>query len=162
MIRPIIQLGDSILRQPSDDVAPEELASPKLLSLIEDLRDTLREFQRQHNTGRGIAAPQIGVHKRVIYIETKEFSYTLINPRFVFKSAELFSVWDSCFSYWGIEFRVLRHCTVKIEYTSLSGEVLTLDASDSLAELLQHELEHLDGNLAIDQLVPPGNIRIHN
>jgi len=159
LIKSIIQLGNPVLRQVSHLVAATDLQSPELLTLIEDLRDTLRDFQRIHGTGRGIAAVQIGVHKRVIYIETRDWQYTLINPRFIYRSLELFTVWDSCFSYWGIEFKVVRHVEVHIEYLTLSGTTATLRATGDLAELLQHEMEHLDGVTALDQLIPAGNVR---
>ena len=158
MIRSIIQLGNPILRQLSSEVSTEELRSNQISLLIEDLRDTLHDFQQRHQTGRGIAAPQIGINKRVIYIETSEFKNTLINPRYLYKSKQLIPVWDSCFSYWGISFQVLRHRHVEIAYLSESGEHMSLKASDGLSELLQHEIEHLDGQAAIDQLIPAGLI----
>lgn len=159
MIKRICQLGDPVLRAVSSAVPTTELETKETLQLIADLRDTLRHFQHEHNTGRGIAAPQIGITKRVIYIETKDYNYTLINPRYLYKSTEMFEVWDSCFSYWGFEFKVRRHQEVHIEYLSPVGESMILEASGGLAELLQHEIEHLDGHAAIDQLIPPGDIR---
>lgn len=158
MIRPIIQLGNPILRQISSEVSPIKIASSQIASLIEDLRDTLRDFQHKHHTGRGIAAPQVGVNERIIYIETTDFCYTLINPQYLYKSAELFSVWDSCFSYWGICFKVMRHKHVKISYLSETGAPTILEVDGALAELIQHEMEHLDGRVAIDQLIPVGNV----
>ena len=98
------------------------------------------------------------MNKRIIYIETNEFKYALINPCYLYKSVELFTVWDSCFSYWGVCFKVMRHKHVKIHYISEKGERRIIEASDALAELLQHEMEHLDGQAAIDQLIPPGNV----
>lgn len=158
MIKPIIQLGNPILRQISSDISTENITSTQTASLIEDMRDTLRDFQHWHQTGRGIAAPQIGVNKRVVVIETNEFSYTLINPRYLYKSTELYPVWDSCFSYWGVCIRVMRHKSVKIQYLSATGEPTIIAADGALAELLQHEMEHLEGVVAIDQLIPPGNV----
>lgn len=157
-IRSIIKLGSPILREVAEPIHGDEFSSQMLDSLLDDLRDTLREFQRVHQTGRGIAAPQIGVSKRVICIECGEFAFELVNPRFIYKSPETFKVWDSCFSYWGVEFEVTRHYQVTMEYYTRAGERQVLTAEGALSELLQHEMEHLDGVLAIDMLVPPGKI----
>ncbi len=155
-IKPIRQLGDPVLRQVSQPVVQFE--TNELRQLVDDLRDTLHSFQAKHGTGRGIAAPQIGVPLRVVYLEFAGTPHTLINPSFTQLSETLFSVWDSCFSYFCIAFEVIRHRHVTLKYYDISGREHILEASDDLAELLQHELEHLDGILAIDQLVPAGKI----
>ncbi|NLY53475.1 MAG: peptide deformylase [Firmicutes bacterium] len=155
-VRAIRQLGDEILRQTAQPVT--EFNTDALRNLITDLKDTLHAFQAQHGTGRGIAAPQIGVSQRVVYLECQGKAYTLINPEFLEKSSEMFELWDSCFSYFGISFVVKRHYSVKIRYADINGETHTLQAEGELSELLQHELEHLDGVLAIDQWIPPGKV----
>lgn len=103
--------------------------------------------------GRGIAAPQIGEMIRVIFINTLEFKGPLINPRFVWKSDRQFEVWDSCFSF-SVAFFVLvdRNYSIKVEYYDLKGEKCLLDAENNLSELFQHEIDHLDGILAIDRM----------
>ncbi|MGI6358180.1 MAG: peptide deformylase [Bacillota bacterium] len=154
-IQTIRQLGDPILRQVA---LPVETFDPALQELVCDLRDTLHAFQAQHKTGRGIAAPQIGVSRRVIYLECAGQALTLVNPEFVDKSAEMFELWDSCFSYFGIAFQVTRHRQVTIRYQDATGLTHQLTADGELSELLQHEMEHLDGVLAIDQLILPGKV----
>ncbi|HSL93288.1 MAG TPA: peptide deformylase [Bacillota bacterium] len=157
-IRDIVQLGDPRLRMVSRPIDSGEFGGAELNGLLADLLDTLHEFQRLHGTGRGIAAPQIGVARRAVRVDSPDFSYVLINPEITWASDEMFEVWDSCFSYWGVVFLVTRHREIKVTYFDESGEKHLLHARDDLAELLQHELEHLDGSPAIDQLVSPGKI----
>jgi|SRR5690554_3841681 len=147
-IRPIIELGNPLLRQPSRPVKQDELDVMGKLSL--DMQDTLLDFRNRMGYGRGIAAPQVGVAKRVVVILDQGNVQVLINPKLIDKSEELFTVWDSCFSYPGIWFQVPRHRQVKMEYRDLNWQVRTKAAEGALAELLQHELEHLDGRLALD------------
>lgn len=154
-VQSIRQLGDPTLRQVAQPVSE---FGPELSALISDLRDTLHAFQARHRTGRGIAGPQIGVGQRVVYLEFAGQAYALVNPRFTERSEQMFTVWDSCFSYFGIAFQVQRHWQVSLEYQDATGSWQQLSAAGDLAELLQHELEHLDGVLAIDQLIPAGQV----
>jgi len=149
MIRPIIQLGNAALRNKSRPWT--DFRSPRLTDLIEDLSDTLKDAQKRFGYGRGIAAPQIGVPRRVILIDTDEFKGPLINPRASWKSDNKFEVWDSCFSF-NVAFFVLvsRNYSIKAESSDQQGEPHLLAADKTLSELLQHELDHLDGILATD------------
>ena len=142
--RRIRQLGDPILRTVS---APASSAAP----VLEDLRDTLHEFQRTHGFGRGISAVQIGVPERIIYIEFEGRPYCLVNPQYLFASEEQFVLWDDCFSFPDLLVRLERARTVKIRYTDENGADRELEATGALSELLQHEMDHLDGILAIDR-----------
>lgn len=155
-VRPVIQLGDPRLRQQCVSVGAFD--RDILPGLIEDMRDTLRDFQKTHGAGRGIAAPQIGVAKRVVYLEYGDVGMALCNPVIEQASPEMMDVWDSCFSYWGIAFRVRRHQRVVVSYARPDGTAGVVEAGADLSELLQHEIEHLDGVLAIDQLVRPGEM----
>lgn len=128
----------------------------EIQSLVADLSDTLADWRRRTGYGRGIAAPQIGVGKRVVFIRIPgEEPLVLINPEIVESSRETFTVWDACLSYFTLFFQVKRARMVRVTYTSLTGRPQLLDAQDDLAELLQHELEHLDGRLAIDLVTDP-------
>ncbi len=157
-IKKIAQLGNPVLRQPCAAVDAEEMGTPELNTLLEDLHDTLKHFQKTHGTGRGIAAPQIGVSKRVVCIDYSDIKIMMINPVITSHSEEMFRVWDSCFSYWGIVFEVSRFKTIEVCYLDAQGKTQTVTADGDLSELLQHELEHLDGAVAIDQLVPKGKL----
>jgi peptide deformylase len=145
--RRILQLGDPILRAVSAPVpTPAEAAA-----IFDDLRDTLHEFQRAHGFGRGISAVQIGERKRLIYIEIEGRAYSLRNPEYEWQSAEKFQLWDDCFSFPGLLVRLERSVAVRIRYWNEVGDVVHLDARDAFSELLQHEIDHLDGILAVDR-----------
>ncbi len=144
--RRILQLGDPILREVSKPASAAESAA-----IFTDLRDTLHEFQRTHGFGRGISAVQIGELKRLIYIEIGGRSYAMRNPAFEFQSADTFALWDDCFSFPDLLVWLERHRSVRVHYEDDNGAHLVVEASDAFSELLQHEIDHLDGILAIDR-----------
>jgi len=153
-VRQILQLGDPLLRQkcsPVSDVARGEIAE-----LVADLADTLAYWRSSTGYGRGIAAPQIGVLQRVIFLKLPDAEpWPLINPEIVRHSEEKVVVWDACLSFLSIFMQVERYRLVTVRYQSLSGETLDFEAGDdrNLSELLQHEIDHLDGILAIDRVI---------
>lgn len=153
--RSILQLGNSILRQKCALV--EDFSAPQLQSLICDLDDTLAQFRRVHNFGRGIAAPQIGVLTRVIFIRMvpSGFCGPLLNPKIIWQSTERKEIWDSCFSFPDLVVHVSRASDIKVEYQNETGKPATIEASGDLSELLQHEIDHLDGILATDRALSP-------
>jgi peptide deformylase len=139
----IRQLGDPILRT----VSARASGAPVLV----DLRDTLHEFQRMHGFGRGISAVQIGVAERIIYIEFEGRAYSLINPEIRHLSPDKFTLWDDCFSFPDLLVRLERSRSLRLRYTDEDGHEHDLEAEGPLSELLQHEMDHLDGILAIDR-----------
>ncbi len=147
--RRILQLGDPTLRQKSCPVLAAADAGPVII----DLRDTLHEFQRSHGFGRGISAIQIGQPWRIIYIEIQGVSYSLINPAFEHESEEKIRLWDDCFSFPDLVVLVERSASVTLRYEDQDGMARTLEASGAMSELLQHEMDHLDGILAIDRAI---------
>jgi peptide deformylase len=143
----ILQLGDPLLRAVSVPVAtPSEAEGPFL-----DLRDTLHEFQRTHGFGRGISAVQIGEPKRLIYIELEGRAYCLRNPEYEWRSEEKFQLWDDCFSFPDLMVRLERSVAVRVRYLDDRGAVGRIEAQGAFSELLQHEIDHLDGILAVDR-----------
>jgi peptide deformylase len=150
-IRRIIELGDPLLRATSRQVSQPSEAEEALC----DLRDTLHEFQRTHGFGRGIAAIQIGVPLRVIYIEIHGQCYELINPRLEWASEEKFRLWDDCFSFPNLMVELDRHQRIRVRYQDRAGHARQIEAEGDFSELLQHELDHLDGILSIDRVVDP-------
>ena len=147
--RRILQLGDPLLRAVSKPVASPDEAEVTL----RDLRATLHEFQRIRGFGRGISAVQIGELQRVIYIEFNSCPYVLLNPEYEWKSEERFILWDDCFSFPDLLVKVERHTSVGIRYLDEKGKPQELEAEDAFSELLQHEIDHLDGVLAIDRAI---------
>ncbi len=148
-IRDVRQLGDPVLRMAAKPVPDPSAAS--VASLVEDLTDTLAHWKATTTYGRGIAAPQIGVLKRVVLLNLGE-PWPLINPEIVDRSEETMVVWDACLSFLCIFFQVRRHCWIDVRYQDLEGNWHDLRAEGDLSELLQHEIDHLDGILALDRM----------
>ena len=150
-VRRILQLGDPILRQISAPVA-----SPgEVTSLLADLSDTLAEFRRANGFGRGISAIQIGDPRRVIFLRIEGKPYQLVNPEYVERSQEMFELWDDCFSFPNLMVRLRRHTSIRLRYLDRLGAWTELVAQDGLSELIQHEMDHLDGILAVDRAESP-------
>ena len=144
--RRILQLGDPMLRCIS---APTDAASAA--PVFDDLRDTLHEFQRTHGFGRGISAVQIGRPLRLIYIEFEGTAHAIRNPEFEFQSASKFRLWDDCFSFPNLLVYLERSQSVRVRFADAQGETRRIAAAGPLSELLQHEIDHLDGILAVDR-----------
>jgi peptide deformylase len=145
--RRILQLGDPLLRTVSAPVSAASEAVP----VFEDLRDTLHEFRRTHGFGRGISAVQIGEPSRLIYIEFEGAAYAIRNPEYEFQSDAKFRLWDDCFSFPGLLVYLERSRSVRVRYADPEGKVRRVEAEGALSELLQHEIDHLDGILAVDR-----------
>jgi peptide deformylase len=153
-LKPILQLGNPILRQKSLPVANP--SAPEIAALIQDLADTLSHWRATTGYGRGIAAPQLGVLQRVIFLQLPgEKPWPLINPQILERSAEKIIVWDACLSFLSIFMQVERHRETTVSYQDTDGTHHELRAGDdrNLSELLQHEIDHLDGILAVDRIV---------
>jgi peptide deformylase len=153
--REILQLGNSLLWQRSALVS--DIAASRTQNLIGDLRDTLAVFRERTGFGRGIAAPQIGDGQRIIFIRMQPagFNGALVNPQIVWSSPERMELWDDCFSFPDLMVRVSRAARIRVDYQDDGGAAQTIEAEGDLAELLQHEIDHLDGILAVDQAVAP-------
>jgi peptide deformylase len=153
MLRPILQLGDPTLRRKSLPVA--DPAAPEIGALIRDLADTLAHWRSTTGYGRGIAAPQLGVLQRVIFLQLPgERPWPFINPEIIERSSEKIVVWDACLSFLSIFMQVERHREITVRYQSVDGTKQEFRAGRNrdLSELLQHEIDHLDGILAVDRI----------
>ena len=145
--RPILQLGNPILRKVSTPI--ECIGDAR--GTLDRLRDTLHEFKRTHGFGRGISAVQIGEPVRLIYLEFEGSSFALHNPEYQSRSAETFGLWDDCFSFPDLMVWLNRHRAVTVRYRDEDGVQKLLEAEGALSELIQHEIDHLDGVLAVDR-----------
>jgi peptide deformylase len=153
-VRPVLQLGDPLLRLKALPV--EDPTTDDIRAVVQDLADTLAHWRAKTGYGRGIAAPQLGVSQRVIFLKLPGVEpWPLINPEVVDYSEEKIVVWDACLSFLSIFMQVERRRQITVRYQNLEGETLEFDAGDdrNLSELLQHEIDHLDGILAIDRVV---------
>ena len=155
VIRDTVLLGDPRLRETTELVAFDR----KLLQILEDLKDTLSKHQRFYGMGRGLAAPQIGYNKKIVYIQTPSFTSYLINPEIVWRSPETFEVWDSCFSMEAKFFvKIPRNRSIKVKYVDETQEFHNETFNDDMSELMQHEIDHLDGIMCTDRLTDTRNI----
>ena len=147
-IRRIRQLGDPILRVRCERV--HDPKSPSVRLVADDLRDTLRAARAKHKMGRAMAAPQIGAPVRMVYVEMDK-PWPLINPEILDIGNEDFEVWDDCFSFPNLLVRTSRAYRIRVRYQDLKSQWHEVDMEGDRAELLQHEIDHLDGVLAVDR-----------
>ncbi|MFH1688085.1 MAG: peptide deformylase [bacterium] len=149
-IRTILQLGNPDLHLISEKVSRSQLS--ELDAIVVDLRDTLLEFRRVHSRGRAIAAPQIGVAIRLVYVHLPQPTI-MVNPSLDQMSGETLEIWDDCMSFPGLFVRVERHVSCRLSYRDRDWRRRTRLIKSSTAELLQHECDHLDGILATERAV---------
>jgi peptide deformylase len=152
-IRPIVQLGDPRLRETASRVKDPRL--PEVSLLVKDLADTLAHWRTRTGYGRGIATPQLGVSLRVIFLQLPGAeAWPFVNPEIIERSREKIVVWDACLSFFSIFMQVERHRAITVRYQDPCAEWHEVQTSDdqNLSELLQHEIDHLDGILAVDRI----------
>lgn len=150
MIREICLLGNPRLYEICEPVKRQELDG--LGFAVQDQHDTLMNFRERHGMGRAIAAPQIGVAKRLIYMNIDE-PMVFINPVLDQKSREKIVVWDDCMSFPDLLVKVERHQRCRITYRDIKWKEHHLLLEGDLSELLQHECDHLDGILAVSRAI---------
>jgi len=150
MVRTILTYPDPELKKHS---APVTVITDKTRELVKDMTETMYDAP-----GVGLAAPQIGVHQRVIVIDVsaKDEPTELIvavNPEIVHAEGESYEE-EGCLSVPKYSANVRRHARVVVKALNLEGEEVTYRADDLLAIAFQHEIDHLDGILFIDHLSP--------
>ncbi len=159
-IKEVLMLGNPKLRDESFHVTS---FAKELLIIIEDLKDTLLYLQKEKKIGRALAAPQIGHMKKVVYYNCEDKEIIMVNPDIIWKSEETFEVWDSCYSFDVAFFvNITRHKSIKVNYQTIDGKEITQQFNDDLAELFQHEIDHLSGKLATDYLIDGKKIIMRN
>ncbi|HEY0157664.1 MAG TPA: peptide deformylase [Thermoanaerobaculia bacterium] len=142
----VLLLGDPRLRVRSAEVERYDAGA------FDALAATLDAFRRQHGFGRAISAPQIGIAKRFIAVNLGSGTFFIVNPVVTARTEETFTMWDDCMSFPDLLVRVRRHASLSLEYVDEQGKPHEWrDLDQAAAELLQHELDHLDGVLAVDR-----------
>lgn len=149
-IQNILLLGNPKLYQVCQPVQSDEIGSIK--QVVQDLHDTMMDFRAKYNAGRAIAAPQIGVMKRLVYMHI-DSPVVFINPVIDRQSEEMITLWDDCMSFPDLLVKLQRHKTCRITYRDLAWEEHSQLFTDDLSELLQHECDHLDGVLAVARAI---------
>lgn len=145
MVREILKLGDPRLYEVSTPVLEEERHA--LQEWVQDLHDTLMDYRKTYGAGRAVAAPQIGIPKRLLYMYTDK-PYVFVNPTLTFPDKERYILMDDCMSFPGLMVRVERYRRAVIEYLDEEFSQQSMKLEGDYAELLQHEYDHLDGILA--------------
>jgi peptide deformylase len=139
---------DDILKQPTKKVTRFDSSTRKL---AQDMLDTMYE-----NDGVGLAAPQVGVSKRMMVIDTSDKEETrkpivFINPVIVEKQGELVGL-EGCLSFPGVFFEVKRANRIVVRYQNVAGKDMKMEAEGNLlCRAIQHEIDHLDGELFVDK-----------
>ena len=141
-IRNVVQEGDEVLRKKCFEVT---VFDEKLHQLLEDLRDTVRKEE-----GAGLAAPQVGILRRVVVVDVKEGFFEFVNPVNVESKGEQ-TGYEGCLSVRGKRGVVTRPMMVKVEYFDRTGKKKKLTARGFFARAVCHELDHLDGVLYTDR-----------
>jgi len=140
--------NDPILRKKAK---PVNEINEKILTLLDDMKETLQE-----RNGVGIAAPQVGVLKRVVVIDCEEYFYEMINPEII--KLEGTQICDeACLSVPGYHGDIERPMNITVQAQNREGDIITVEAEEYLASVLCHELDHLDGVLYLDTAT---NIRV--
>lgn len=143
-VLPLKYVGDNVLRRKADKV---DKVDKTVARLLDDMIDTMYAAN-----GVGLAAPQIGVSKRIFVADAGDGPIRLVNPRLVSFSGRDFGT-EGCLSIPGIYGQVERHQTVVVKGLDETGEPVTYEASGLLAVVFQHEMDHLDGQLFTDLAV---------
>ena len=154
-IRTIREEGDEILKKVS---RPVEIIDEKIQTLIDDMLETMHKFN-----GVGLAAVQVGVLKRVVVIHTdyeKEEPLILINPEIIKQKGEQ-TVEEGCLSFPNKFAKVVRPEEVEVEAMDQFGKKIKIKGKDLLAQALAHEIDHLQGEVFIDKILP-GTLEIVN
>jgi len=146
----ILKLGNPKLYEISAPVVKTELES--LRPVIDDLHHILMEFKARYHAGRAISAPQVGVMKRLIYMNMIR-PVVIINPELFDLSPDMIELWDDCMCFPDLLVRVKRHRRGKLKFLNEEWTEEIWELEDDLSELLQHEYDHLNGILATQRAV---------
>jgi len=146
----ILKLGNPKLYEISEPVIRTELES--LMPVIVELHNILMEFKAKYHAGRAISAPQVGVMKRLIYMNMTK-PVVIINPELFDLSSEMMEIWDDCMCFPDLLVRVKRHKKCKLKFLDEKWKEEIWELEDDLSELLQHEYDHINGILATQRAV---------
>lgn len=146
----ILLLGDPGLRLVC--AAVHDFNTAEFGQNAERLVRALAQFRAAHGFGRAIAAPQIGMASRMIAMNLGSGPFLLVNPEISLESDDQFTLWDDCMSFPWLMVRVRRYLRVSLRYCDERGNMRCWNTVErAVAELLQHEIDHLDGILAVDR-----------
>jgi peptide deformylase len=162
--RQIVEIGHPVLRERAREVSPEELRSPELQRLIDDMVDTMRAA-----SGAGLAANQVGETVRVAVVEVREgnrrYPYkppvpltVIVNPVIEPLDDDVEQINEGCLSVPNLRGEVPRHMNIRVRYTDREGAEHDEVRRGLTAGTFQHELDHLDGTLFLDRVTDPATL----
>lgn len=153
----VLILGNPVLREISTEV--DDFQSTEIIRSFEALKQALENFRKNNGFGRGIAAIQIGIKKRILALNLGKGAFLVVNPRIVWQSQETFTLWDDCMSFPDLLVKVKRNASITVEYQNDKGNLQVMEKlGRAESELLQHEIDHLDGIMAIDRAIEKRDI----
>ena len=158
-VREILLLGNPRLYEVCAPVRETERETVE--SAVRDLHDTMMDFRERYGVGRAIAAPQIGVMKRLVYMHIDR-PVVFVNPVFDRMSDEMMTLWDDCMSFPELLVKVRRHRRCRIRFRDEAWQEQEMALEGDLSELLQHEVDHLDGVLAVQRAVDGRSIALRS
>ncbi len=151
--RSILTIGDPILNTVASDIT--DITDFAIQRLIDEMFDVMHHKER----GIGLAAPQIGISKRLIVMDIAKIRYVLINPEYVSQSEEMVLFTEGCLSVPQKELPIIRHEKIVLKYYTEKGFKRTLKAKGLLAIACQHEIDHIDGMLITDRYQKQASLR---
>ena len=153
----VAHLGHPVLRQKARKLEPEEIKSPRIQKLIDDMVETMREYD-----GVGLAAPQVHESIRLLVLEVKgnpRYPGAMNIPLMVLGNVQFKPIgkeqeadWEGCLSIPDMRGQVRRHRSIEVEALDRAGKPLKFKASGFLARIIQHENDHLDGKVFLDRV----------
>ena len=143
MILPIYLYGSEVLRKVAEPVDPEERED--IVRLVADMKETLKKSE-----GCGLAAPQVGVSKRLLIVDGR----VMINPEVIAESGKKAEYSEGCLSIPNVYCDVVRPESITVEYLNEDFEKVTETFDKFACRMVQHEMSHLDGDLFIDHVAP--------
>lgn len=152
----IVLLGNPLLYEKSLIVEKEEIS--ELLPKINLMFETVIDFRNKYGAGRAIAAPQLGLLKRIICLNIDK-PVAMFNPVLTDLSEEMFEIWDDCMSFPNLLVKVKRHKKLTLVFFDINWQKQTWYLEDDMAELIQHEYDHLDGILATQRAIDSQSFR---
>lgn len=153
----ILQIGDPKLREIAEPV--RDLSDPAVISDARLLYRALQSFRKQYGFGRATAAPQLGFKRRIIALHLKDWPTLIFNPEITWHSAQTMTLWDDCMCFPSLLVKVRRYRSISVKFLDKDGRVYHKEQCDpAISELLQHEIDHLDGVLAVDHALDKNSL----
>ena len=152
----VARIGHPVVRAKAVDVAPDRIAAPETQRLIDDMVETMREYD-----GVGLAAPQVHVGLRLAVIEVSDDDdrvdeaiplLVLVNPVLKPLGDDKVVGWEGCLSIPDLRGKVPRFRRLELRALDRHGKPYTLEATDFFARVIQHECDHLDGSVYLDRM----------